>query len=101
MTTGNSVALTVDVPPKARIIASLIVGGMIALIMLAFSSRGNYGVIEEERVSIMSVEALDLQAGYGEDTEQDPDMMLRQTVLYQIAPFDEASYTSTLTNLYR
>lgn len=93
---GGSVVLTVDVHAKARVIASLIVGGMIALIMLAFSCQGKYGVIEEERITITPIEAVDLPAGYNEDK-----MMLRQTVLHETVPFDEATYTSALSRMYR
>ena len=43
--------MSISVTSKARIIASLTVGGFIAIVLLAVGCKGDYGVIEEERVS--------------------------------------------------
>lgn len=47
--------MSISVNNKARIIASFTVGGFIALIFLAVGCQGEYGVIEEERVSFESI----------------------------------------------
>lgn len=46
--------MTISVNNKARIIASITVGGFIALIFLAVGCKGEYGVIEDELVSFNS-----------------------------------------------
>lgn len=43
--------MSISTHAKAKIIASLTVGGIIAVILMAVGCQGNYGVIEEERVS--------------------------------------------------
>ncbi|MEM8484893.1 MAG: tetratricopeptide repeat protein [Bacteroidota bacterium] len=47
---------------KARIVASLTVGGFIALIFLAVGCKGEYGVIEEERVTFAPAQTVALDA---------------------------------------
>lgn len=51
-----------SVKNKARIIASLTVGGFIAIIFLAVGCKGEYGVIEEERVSFAPIKTVELDA---------------------------------------
>ena len=49
-----------SVKNKARIIASLTVGGFIAIIFLAVGCKGEYGVIEEERVTFAPIKTVEL-----------------------------------------
>lgn len=53
--------MSVSIKNKARIIASLTVGGFIAIIFLAVGCKGEYGVIEEERVSFAPTENVVLE----------------------------------------
>ncbi len=52
--------MSISVKSKARIIASLTVGGFIAMIFLALGCEGKYGVIEEERVSLAPTQTVAL-----------------------------------------
>ncbi len=47
--------MSISTKNKARIIASLTIGGIIALIFIAMGCQEKYGVIEEERVSLYSL----------------------------------------------
>ena len=88
--------MPVDVTTKARIIASLVVFGMIVLILLALGRRGKYGVIEEERIVIAPVEAAYLPA-----QEYEQAMYIRPTVIIEVDPIDEEAYTEALQQMYR
>ncbi len=65
--TKRRTIMSISVNNKARIIASITVGGFIALIFLAVGCQGDYGIIEEERVSFdptpSSTIAIDIPSG--------------------------------------
>ena len=90
--------MPVHISAKARIIASLVVGGIIALIFLALGCRGGYGVIEEERVHFTPAAAAMLQWGVPQDTDGTP---VRRTVILDSDTLDEAASAAAFAKMYR
>lgn len=90
--------MPIDISAKARIIASLIVGGIIALIFLALGCRSGYGVIEEERVHFTPAATAMLQWGAHPETNDTP---MRRTVILDSDTLDEAASAAAFARMYR
>lgn len=90
--------MPIDVSAKARIIASLVVGGIIALIFLALGCRSGYGVIEEDRVHFTPAESAMIQWGTYQDADGTP---IRRTVILDPDTLDDAAYAAAFAKMYR